>query len=102
MMVSLSQQLAHFALYKGNSGIGYEVALQLARHNAHVYVAGRSDSRLQQAITRMRGSVPHGKELRLATLIMDLQSLHSVRAAGDEFTKRESRLDLLINNAGVS
>jgi len=47
-------------------------------------------------------SVPNGGDLRLATLIMDLQSLHSVKAAVDDLTKRESRLDLLINNAGVS
>ena len=87
---------------EGNSGIGYEIAFQLARHNAHVYVAGRSDSRLQQAITSMRESVPNNEDLHLATLIMDLQSLHSVKAAVDEFMNRESRLDLLINNAGVS
>jgi len=49
----------------------------------------------------MRESVPNGGELRLATLIIDLQSLHSVKAAVDDLTKRESRLDLLINNAGV-
>lgn len=50
----------------------------------------------------MRESVPNGGDLRLATLLVDLQSLHSVRAAVDGFMKQESRLDLLINNAGVS
>lgn len=50
----------------------------------------------------MRESIPNGADLRLATLVIDLQSLHSVRAAVDGFMKQESRLDLLINNAGVS
>ena len=35
-------------------------------------------------------------------LEMDLQNLRSVKDGAERFMKQESRLDLLINNAGVS
>ena len=41
-------------------------------------------------------------ELDIHPLNMDLQSLRSVKEAADAFIALESRLDLLINNAGVS
>lgn len=49
----------------------------------------------------MLRSAPRGTNLDLAMLVLDFQSLHSVKVAADEFMKQESRLDLLINNAGV-
>ena len=78
------------------------MAFQLACRHARVYVAARSQARVEQAIVNMRESAPKGISLDLHLLLVDLQSLHSVKAAADEFMKRESRLDLLINNAGVS
>jgi len=83
----------------GNSGIGVETTLQLALHGARVYVAGRSPDRVHKAIADMEAS--HKESLDLHPLIMDLQSLQSVKDAADLFTKKESRLDILINNAAV-
>lgn len=40
--------------------------------------------------------------LDLHMLEMDLQNLRSVKEGAERFMKQESRLDLLINNAGVS
>jgi NAD(P)-dependent dehydrogenase (short-subunit alcohol dehydrogenase family) len=40
-------------------------------------------------------------ELDLRFLQMDLQNLRSVKAAAASFRQRETRLDLVINNAGV-
>lgn len=42
------------------------------------------------------------KPLDLHMLEMDLQSLKSVKEGAEAFMRQESRLDLLINNAGVS
>ena len=42
------------------------------------------------------------KLLDLHMLEMDLQSLRSVKEGAEAFMRQESRLDLLINNAGVS
>ena len=83
----------------GNSGIGYEISLQLALHGARVYIAGRSPDRLKTAMEQMKTCSE--KPLDLHMLEMDQQNLRSVKNGGESFMKEESRLDLLINNAGV-
>ncbi|KAJ4854771.1 short chain dehydrogenase domain-containing protein [Trichoderma breve] len=84
----------------GNSGIGYETANQLALHNARVYIASRSQERVNQAIGQM-SQAAMGKTLDLHFLQIDLQDLKSVKAAAEHFMTLETRLDILINNAGV-
>ena len=84
----------------GNSGIGYETSLQLARRHARVYIAGRSEARINEAISKMRNSNERAADYDLHVLSMDLSSLSSVQAAAEDFKKREKRLDLLVNNAG--
>lgn len=83
----------------GNSGIGYETTKQLALRNARVYIASRSQERVDQAINKMRNE--SGVNLDIRFLKMDLNALQSVAGAADRFAKQESRLDILINNAGV-
>ena len=83
----------------GNSGIGYETALQLALHGARVYIAARSHDRITSSISRMKSSTQ--ASLDLNPLDLDLQSLRSVDEAAKRFMKLESRLDILINNAGI-
>jgi len=85
----------------GNSGIGYETAQQLALHNARVYIASRSQERVDQAIQKMRQTCA-GRKLDLRFLKLDLKDLKSVKATAVSFAQQESRLDILINNAGVS
>ena len=41
------------------------------------------------------------EKLDLHALDLDLQSLQSVKNAAETFTRKEERLDILINNAGV-
>ncbi|KAL0931527.1 retinol dehydrogenase [Colletotrichum truncatum] len=81
----------------GNNGIGYETTKQLALRNARVYIASRSESRVNEAISKINSEV--GKSLDLHFLHMDLQDLKSVKAAAANFP--DQRLDILINNAGV-
>jgi NAD(P)-dependent dehydrogenase (short-subunit alcohol dehydrogenase family) len=73
----------------------------LALGHARVYIASRSEERVNSAIEAMRrdaGAV----DIDVRFLQMDLQDLKSVKAAAASFMQRESRLDVLINNAGVS
>lgn len=84
----------------GNSGIGYETALHLALNNARVYIGSRSEERVNQAIDEMRRAAGE-KQLDLQFLQIDLKNLKSVKSAAAAFKERESRLDVLINNAGV-
>jgi NAD(P)-dependent dehydrogenase (short-subunit alcohol dehydrogenase family) len=79
----------------GNSGIGWVTARELAAHGARVVLAVRDVERGKQAIDRIRTAVP-AADIDVAHL--DLSSMTSVRAFGDDWTEP---LDLLINNAGV-
>ncbi|KAH7235040.1 uncharacterized protein BKA55DRAFT_708999, partial [Fusarium redolens] len=82
----------------GNSGIGYETTLQLALKGARVYIASRSSERVNKAISEMRRNSP---DLDIHFLKLDLQDLQSIKDTAADFMSRESRLDLLINNAGI-
>ena len=87
------------SLALGNSGLGKQTALQLAKHNPSViYITSRSEPKGQEAIKEILTVVPSAK-LHLITL--DLASLTSVRQAATQFLALSARLDLLINNAGI-
>jgi NAD(P)-dependent dehydrogenase (short-subunit alcohol dehydrogenase family) len=81
-----------------NSGIGWETARALAAKGARVIVACRSEEKGRDAEQRIRKAVSHA-DLRFEPL--DLGSLASVRAFAEKVGAAESRIDLLVNNAGV-
>jgi NAD(P)-dependent dehydrogenase (short-subunit alcohol dehydrogenase family) len=81
----------------GNSGIGWQTALALARAGARVTLTARTDAKGQDAVDRIRSAVP-AADVRFD--LLDLASLRSVRG----FAARagaERQIDLLVNNAGV-
>ncbi|XP_058462825.1 retinol dehydrogenase 12-like [Malaya genurostris] len=81
-----------------NTGIGKETAKELLKRGGKVYIACRSLEKANQArselIAETGRSDIHVREL-------DLSSLDSVRNFAKRFLAEESRLDILINNAGV-
>lgn len=81
-----------------NSGIGLEAARMLAARGAEVILACRTPSKGEAALDRIREVTPDAK-VRLERL--DLASLASVRELADRVRREHTRLDLLINNAGV-
>jgi len=82
-----------------NNGLGYETALQLARHGAHVVLACRNAERAEEAAATIRVQVADGGTVEVA--LLDLASLGSVARFAAAFIARHDRLDLLINNAGI-
>lgn len=82
----------------GNSGIGYEAALQLARKGARVVLACRNPTRAAEAIGALRAAAPAA---RVEAMDLDLASLASVRRFAESFLGRPGPLHLLINNAGL-
>ena len=78
-----------------NSGLGLQIALELARNGARVTMAVRNAEKGESAVARIKQEVP-AADVELASL--DLADLGSVRsfAAG-----REDPIDVLVNNAGV-
>jgi NAD(P)-dependent dehydrogenase (short-subunit alcohol dehydrogenase family) len=81
-----------------NSGIGFEAALELAAHGAHVVLACRNLDNAQRAAERIHGLADNSS---VETLSLDLAKLASVRSAARDFAGAHARLDLLVNNAGV-
>ena len=82
----------------GNTGIGKATVEGLARRGATVVIACRDLDKGRAALADITAKVP-GAELHVMRL--DLASLASVREFASAFTGKFSRLDVLIENAGV-
>ena len=81
-----------------NSGVGYETALELARHGATTIFACRSSSRGESALRRIKKAIPSA-DVQLA--ILDLGDLSSISEFAQDFKDTHEKLDMLINNAGI-
>lgn len=81
-----------------NTGIGKETAIDLAKRGAKVYLGCRDKSRGEEAQREIR-ALSNNNSVYYRSL--DLCSLESVRKFVERFLKEESRLDVLMNNAGV-
>ena len=87
-----------FLVTGANSGIGEATALGLARLGGTVVMACRSATRgeaARQDIVRQSGNS------RVSLELVDLASEASTRAFAEAFRRKYSRLDVLINNAGL-
>jgi len=87
-----------FLVTGANSGIGYETALGLYEAGAAVIVACRSKEKADETISKMEQQGGTGK---LEAGVVDLSDLDSVKHFADGFLKTHSKLDVLVNNAGV-
>ncbi|MGW6621328.1 oxidoreductase [Nocardia sp. NPDC055002] len=82
-----------------NTGLGFETARTLAARGATVALACRDSGKAADAAERIARQAPGAK---VDTVALDLASLTSVRAASETVRSRYDRVDLLINNAGVT
>jgi NAD(P)-dependent dehydrogenase (short-subunit alcohol dehydrogenase family) len=76
----------------GNKGLGFETARRLKSEGYRVYVGVREPERGADAALR----------LGVEWLQLDVTNEMSVQSASAELRKRERRLDILINNAGIA
>jgi len=81
-----------------NSGIGYQAALELVRHGAHVYLACRNAEKGHAALSRLHVEAPGASA---EVVLLDVSSIADVKRFAAEFLAAHPTLDLLINNAGV-
>jgi NAD(P)-dependent dehydrogenase (short-subunit alcohol dehydrogenase family) len=81
-----------------NSGLGLGLATRLSAAGADVIMAIRNRAKGEAAVEQIRATVPHAK---LTIKSLDLSSLASVKALGEELTAEGRPIDILINNAGV-
>ena len=91
-------QTGKLAIVTGaNSGIGWHTALELARAGSHLILTARTEQKGRNAVERIKRELPNAV---VRFEILDLASLKSVRAFARK-VGTESRIDLLVNNAGV-
>ena len=89
-----------FIVTGGYTGCGRELAKILYQHNGTVYLAGRSKDKGDAALKELKAAYPDSKG-RVEFLQLDLADLSTIKASAEDFLKRETRLDVLTNNAGV-
>ena len=91
---------ARISLVTGaTSGVGRAAATALAWQGYAVTIASRNPEKCAAVAAELQQET--GNQL-VEPLGMDLGSLQSVRTAVQEFRRRHDRLDLLVNNAGIS
>ncbi|CCT72900.1 related to alcohol dehydrogenase homolog Bli-4 [Fusarium fujikuroi] len=84
----------------GNSGLGLETARQLLKHEpSRIFLACRSKAKFDQAVNDLRQGGANTDAISF--LALDLASLASIKSAAAEFQTSSTRLDILINNAGI-
>jgi len=81
----------------GNSGLGFDTAVMLGKAGANVVLACRSLDKADAAKRDLEGQIK-GK---VGVITLDLSDLASVRSAAEEVRSTYSKIDGLINNAGI-
>lgn len=82
----------------GNGGLGLATLRELARRRAEVVMAVRNLGKAEAARAQVLAEVPYAT---VSVMELDLASLESVRRFAGQYSDTRSRLDLLVNNAGV-
>ncbi|EXJ76258.1 uncharacterized protein A1O5_00766 [Cladophialophora psammophila CBS 110553] len=82
----------------GNTGIGFQTVLGLARQNATVYIGIRSEGKGAAAIEAVRAEKGDAK---VEFVKMDMMDLKTVVRVAEEIIRKEKLLHGLVNNAGI-
>lgn len=96
---NIPNQKGKVAIVTGSSsGIGFETARVLANKEATVIIAIRNLEKGNKAVEKI---LAQNKDADVRIMELDLANLESVEKFAENFKNEYSRLDLLINNAGV-
>ncbi len=85
------------AVTGGTRGIGYDIAAALLGEGASVFICGRSESALREALSALQASAPG----QVDGMVADVRSYEDCRRFIRQAGERFGGLDLLINNAGI-
>lgn len=94
----IPSQLGRTVLVTGTGGIGFHVAMAMARAGATVIVAGRNAAKGAAAVEQISRSLPRA---RVRFGAVDLANLDSIETFADTVLRSHGSLDLLVNNAAV-
>jgi len=83
----------------GSRGIGYATAERFLQEGAKVIIAASKPETAQKAVDQLKDKYP---EAVVSGISPNLASLDTVREAFEKVIEAHGRIDILINNAGVS
>ncbi|WP_405797543.1 oxidoreductase [Streptomyces sp. NBC_01506] len=87
-----------FVVTGANSGLGLATTRAIARRGGQVILAVRDEAKGRRAVADITAGQPGA---RLEVRQLDLADLESVRSFADRLRADHSRLDVLVNNAGL-
>ncbi|KAJ3774415.1 hypothetical protein FB446DRAFT_639883 [Lentinula raphanica] len=87
-------------------GLGYSTVKHLVSAGAKVYIAARNEQQSLESIEKLKADLRLGEDERSAGevhfLKLDLADPRNAKKVAEEFLMKESRLDVLVNNAAIS
>ena len=81
-----------------NQGLGFETAKELAKRGCTLYMACRSEDKGKAAVEKVQAE-SENKDVHLK--VVDLASIASIKALAQDLENKQTRLHVLVNNAGV-
>jgi len=81
-----------------NKGIGFETAKQLAQLGYFVYIGSRDKTKGLEAIEKLKSVGLKNVDC----IQLDVTDINSIKVARQELEAKTKKLDILINNAGIS
>ncbi|KAF2111436.1 hypothetical protein BDV96DRAFT_182565 [Lophiotrema nucula] len=83
----------------GGTGIGLQLALQLAAEGTNIVISSTNQERLSEGANQIRKASPDVKVLDIVCDVSDRASIKNVKS---EITKAGLQVDILVCNAGVT
>ena len=80
-----------------SSGIGRAIAIRLGGAGAHVFLAGRTESALKEGVQAVEKAGGRG-----TAVAFDARDVKQVQALVEKALKATDRVDIMVNNAGLS
>ncbi|ESK90289.1 short chain dehydrogenase [Moniliophthora roreri MCA 2997] len=85
----------------GNRGTGYATIQHLLRGGAKVYMGARDEKKAKEAIEKLKKDESWKGKGEVSWLKLDLSDPREAKKAAEDFTTKEKRLDVLVNNAAL-
>jgi NAD(P)-dependent dehydrogenase (short-subunit alcohol dehydrogenase family) len=87
----------------GSRGIGYAIARTLAAEGCSVVITGRNQSTLDESAAGIRKSLRgQSKAVQILPVVCDVRNADSVSAAFNAIKKALGKIEVLVNNAGIT
>jgi len=80
-----------------NKGIGFETARQLGQQGIHILIGARDKARGEEAVQKLAAL-----DVQVTFVELDVTDEKSISRAAQYIADTFGRIDILINNAGIS